>query len=156
MGMPIPGETFFYIWTQVVVYEHCINLMNGKIGVLFTDNTTEYTHNSIIPNHVDSCSVAFHVAWYTMFHTYPDVTDTRVQSMIAQNTREATLTSSNGNIFCVIGYLCGGFTGRGWIPRTKGQWRGALMFSLICAWINCLLNNLEAGDLRRKPIMTSL
>ena len=23
----------------------------------------------------------------------------------------------------------------------KGQWRGALMFSLICAWINDLLNN---------------
>ena len=31
----------------------------------------------------------------------------------------------------------------------KGQWRGALMFSLICAWINGWLNNREAGDLRR-------
>ena len=31
----------------------------------------------------------------------------------------------------------------------KGQWRGALMFSLICAWINYRINNLEAGDLRR-------
>ena len=31
----------------------------------------------------------------------------------------------------------------------KGQWRGALMFSLICAWINGWLNNSEAGDLRR-------
>ena len=31
----------------------------------------------------------------------------------------------------------------------KGQWRGALMFSLICAWINCWVNNREAGDLRR-------
>ena len=31
----------------------------------------------------------------------------------------------------------------------KGQWRGALMFSLICAWINVCVNNLEAGDLRR-------
>ena len=30
----------------------------------------------------------------------------------------------------------------------KGQWRGALMFSLICAWINCWVNNREAGDLR--------
>ena len=30
----------------------------------------------------------------------------------------------------------------------KGQWRGALMFSLICAWINGWVNNLEAGDLR--------
>ena len=31
----------------------------------------------------------------------------------------------------------------------KGQWRGALMFSLICAWINDWTNNREAGDSRR-------
>ena len=31
----------------------------------------------------------------------------------------------------------------------KGQWRGALMFSLICALINGWVNNLEADDLRR-------
>ena len=32
----------------------------------------------------------------------------------------------------------------------KGQWHGALMFSLICAWINSWVNNREAGDLRRR------
>ena len=31
----------------------------------------------------------------------------------------------------------------------KGQWRGALFFSLICAWINGWVNNREACDLRR-------
>ena len=31
----------------------------------------------------------------------------------------------------------------------KGQWHGALMFSLICAWINDWVNNRQAGDLRR-------
>ena len=31
----------------------------------------------------------------------------------------------------------------------KGQWRGTLKFSLICAWINGWVNNREAGDLRR-------
>ena len=31
----------------------------------------------------------------------------------------------------------------------KGQWRGALVFSLICAWTNAWVNNREAGDLRR-------
>ena len=30
----------------------------------------------------------------------------------------------------------------------KGQWRGALMFSLICVLINGWVNNREAGDLR--------
>ena len=33
--------------------------------------------------------------------------------------------------------------------RYKGHWRGALMFSLICARINDWVNNREAGDLRR-------
>ena len=31
----------------------------------------------------------------------------------------------------------------------KGQWRWALMFSLICVWINNWVNNRETGDLRR-------
>ena len=31
----------------------------------------------------------------------------------------------------------------------KGQWRGALLFSLICAWTNGWVNNRNAGDLRR-------
>ena len=30
----------------------------------------------------------------------------------------------------------------------KGQWRRALMFSLICPWINGWVNNREAGDMR--------
>ena len=30
----------------------------------------------------------------------------------------------------------------------KGQWRGALMFSLICAWISGWINNNKTGDLR--------
>ena len=31
----------------------------------------------------------------------------------------------------------------------KGQWRGVLVFSLICVWIKGWVNNLEAGYLRR-------
>ena len=31
----------------------------------------------------------------------------------------------------------------------KGQWREALMFSLICTWISGWENNRESGDLRR-------
>ena len=57
------------------------------------------------------------------------------------------MTSSNGNIYRVTGHLCGELT----VPVNspyKGQWRGALMFSLICAWISGWVNNREAGDLR--------
>ena len=42
-------------------------------------------------------------------------------------------------------------TGHLWSPLNsphKGQWRGALMFSLLCAWINVWVNNGEADDLR--------
>ena len=31
----------------------------------------------------------------------------------------------------------------------KGQWRGTLMFSLVCAWINSWVNNHVTGDLKR-------
>ena len=52
------------------------------------------------------------------------------------------MTSSNGNIFRVTGPCAVN-------PTHKGQWRGALMFSLISVWINGWVNNREAGDLRR-------
>ena len=57
------------------------------------------------------------------------------------------MMSTNGDIFGVTGRFCAEFTGHQWIPH-KGQWRGALIFSLICAWINGLVSNHEAGDLR--------
>ena len=47
------------------------------------------------------------------------------------------------SFFRVTGPLCGVKS-----PH-KGQWRGALMFSLICAWINDWVNNREAGHFRR-------
>ena len=55
------------------------------------------------------------------------------------------MTSSNGNIFRVTGHLCGNSP----VTCDKGQWRGALMFSLICAWINGWVNNRDTCDLRR-------
>ena len=40
------------------------------------------------------------------------------------------------------------FTGHWWVPL-KGQWRGVLMVSLICAWTNGWVNNPDVGDLGR-------
>ena len=45
--------------------------------------------------------------------------------------------------------LCGGIHRSSVNSPHKGQWRGALMFSLICAWMNGWVNNRETGDLRR-------
>ena len=49
------------------------------------------------------------------------------------------MTPSNGNIFRITGPVNS--------PH-KGQWCRALMFPLICFWINSWVNNLETGDLR--------
>ena len=57
------------------------------------------------------------------------------------------MTSSNGNIFRVTDPLCGKFTG-----HRKGQWHGAVMFSLIYAWTNCLVNTRDAGDSRSNRV----
>ena len=51
--------------------------------------------------------------------------------------------------FCVTGLFVRGIHGSTVNSPHKGQWRGALMFSLICAWINGSAINSEAGDLRR-------
>ena len=86
----------------------------------------------ILHNHLNSSSVH---AVYSL--CIAAVFQWRIHTMI---------TSSNGNIFRVTGPL--------WIHRSlvnsphKGQRRGALMFSLICTWINGWVNNREAGDLR--------
>ena len=56
------------------------------------------------------------------------------------------MPSSKGNIFHVTGPL--------WEESPvnsphKGQWRGALMLSLICTWTNGWVNNRGTGDFRR-------
>ena len=48
----------------------------------------------------------------------------------------------------LLGICAGNSPVTGEFPH-KGQWRGALMFSLISAWINRWVNNGDAVDLRR-------
>ena len=64
------------------------------------------------------------------------------QAVITMMTKLFMMTSSNGKNFRVTGHLCGN-------SPYQGQWRGGLMFSLICAWVNGWVNNRDAGDLRR-------
>ena len=51
--------------------------------------------------------------------------------------------------FSALLVLCAGNSPAPVNSPHKGQWRGALMFSLIYAWINGWVNNREDGDLRR-------
>ena len=75
---------------------------------------------------------------------YATIVGTRA-GLAIKMTSMGMMTSSNGNIFRVTCHLCGSPVNS---PH-KSQWRGALIFSLICAWINDWVNNREAGDLRR-------
>ena len=59
------------------------------------------------------------------------------------------ITSSNGNIFLRYWPFV---RGTHWSPvdsSQKGQWRGALTFSLVCAWTNGWENNRDYGDFWR-------
>ena len=64
-----------------------------------------------------------------------------------QGALQSMMTSSNVNIFCVAGIRRSPVN-----SQHKGQWRGALMLSLICAWINGWVNNGDAADLRRHGV----
>ena len=59
------------------------------------------------------------------------------------------MTSSNGNISRATGPFVRGIHRSPVNSPHKGQWRGALMFTLICTRTNDWVNNREAGDLRR-------
>ena len=59
------------------------------------------------------------------------------------------VTLSNWNIFRVTGLLCGEFTGHRWIPRTKASDAELWCFLRSALGINGLVNNREAGYLRR-------
>ena len=58
------------------------------------------------------------------------------------------MTLSNGNIFHRYWPFVRGIHRSPMNSPHKGQWRGTLIFSLICAWINDWVNNREAGNLR--------
>ena len=60
------------------------------------------------------------------------------------------MTSYNGNISAYWPFVRGIHRSPVNSPH-KGHWRGALMFSFICATIKGWLNNREAADLRRHP-----
>ena len=72
-------------------------------------------------------------------HTYNPLYSTERYSIM--------MTSSNGNIFRYWPFMWGIH----WWPLNsphKGQWCGALMFSLICYWTNSWANNGNASDSR--------
>ena len=76
--------------------------------------------------------------------------------MLCISLAEATWWRHQMETFSALLAICAAIHQDRWIPPPppppppppKGQWHGALMFSLIWAWINGWVNYCEAGDLR--------
>ena len=66
-----------------------------------------------------------------------------------QKTNTTMMTSSNGNIILRYWLFVRGIHRSPVNSRHKGLWRGALIFSLMCVWLNGWVNNDEDRDLRR-------
>ena len=98
------------------------------------------------------CSVRF-VLYSHMFIYCPGWCRSTTLMYFLTNCRLKTVTSwwrHQMETFSALLAICEGNSPvPGELAPHKGQWRGALMFSMICVWINGCVNNREAGDLRR-------
>ena len=122
---------------DIIRYTRVFNKLNGSIDQWRIDKNGLWTK------------------WYYM-SSWPFVIIGSADCLLLDSTKplpgtymHVIMTSSNGNIFRFTGHLCGEFTGHLVNSSHKGQWRGALMFSLIFARINRWVNIREAGDVRR-------
>ena len=97
---------------------------------------------------IDTLIFVFAVVRFQSVYSY-DSSTLQMKLLFLCRELQTMMTSSNGNIFRVTGPLLRGIHRSPVNSPHKGQWRGALMFSLISAWINCWVNNRGAGILRR-------
>ena len=140
---------------------------NWEVGDLRRHRTPRWpmpciASHTIVPRHIGTTDVKFVISKYFQYsrllsmsrapwRTVLLVPSARWWDNIA-NWMEIMMASLNASIFRVTGHLCGEFTGPRWNPRTKASdaelWC-TLMFPLICAWMNCWVNNRQPDDLRR-------
>ena len=99
---------------------------------------------SVLCMHKDNGWWVAHMVWGNLILVMPSVLVNSCITLIY-----FMMTSSNGNIFRVTGPFVRAI--HRWPVNSfhKGQWRGALMFSFTCVWINGWVNKREAGNERR-------
>ena len=79
-----------------------------------------------------------------------------LRSIILVNQSGHNIMSWLGSIFHITGPLWGESTSHWWFPNTKGQYHGALIFSLIYACTSGWTNSEVAGDFSRDICVKSL
>ena len=101
-----------------------------------------------IPCHYLQVCQDWYIILIYILKIYTNTSKQQNRGHLSSTKRIIIMASSNGNIFRVTGHVRGIHRSPVNSPR-KDQWRGALMFSLICTWMNDWVNNREAGDFRR-------
>ena len=140
------------IWDALIlIWRRCHETNQELPG---TEVINGHINSRYMSGYVPVCPISSQLMWsYRIYNWLYDVSEAEYKKNIKiynwwghDMVFFIMMTSSNGNIFRVPSRV----TNRLQVNSLhKGQWRGALMFSLICAWINGWVNNREAGDLRR-------
>ena len=85
----------------------------------------------------------------TLGHSCPSVSEINLVNMGIIDRRNSSWWRHQMEIFSALLAICAGNSPVPGDSPHKGQWRVALMFTLICARIKGWVNNHEAGDLSR-------
>ena len=93
--------------------ERSFNRVSSRVvDLTFCCSKKIITHFAIYHNHSQLCK--WDVCGYELLSD--TINFAKLEGWISN-----MMTSSNGNIFRVTGHMCGEFTGRRWIPLTKGK-----------------------------------
>ena len=133
-------------------YEQSANSMQNPNNFQSRKCIWKYcSHNGTHLSQVLICQVhIYHVNnWYVLhWHSFALAMPWKLINIWVDSRN--MMMSSNGNIFRVTGPFCVPGIHRPPVNSPhKGQWRGALMFSLIYVWTNGWVNNRDPVDLRR-------
>ena len=101
----------------------------------------------IFPLQLTTCLFGLHI--YEHFVLSRMRRSANVIMMVCNHVPASTWWRHEMETFSALLVICAGNSPVPVNSPHKGQWRGALMFSLICVWVNGWVNNREAGDLIR-------
>ena len=153
------GSTLAHVMSYCLTApSHQLPITGTNIGLLwvrFTDFhlrtiSQEIAQPSLIKISLKNTDKKFHVILPQASELNNDAVNSPWWDYLSLMKYILIIKPSNGNIFLITGPLWGESTRDRWIDSLhKGQWNGALMFSLICAWTKGRAINHGAGDLRR-------
>ena len=119
---PLWGESTGHLWIPFTKSQWCGNLLPASI--IFWTNSIMVGDLRPLNSHVKPQLSKMRDGWCKLLRNLSDTSAAgwlrRLASWRALG-RFYMMTSSNGNIFCVTGHLCGEFTGPRWILHTKAS-----------------------------------